>query len=220
MVGGVKQFMVCPSEVVMLSRQPNSTASSPLAASESHNQLPLTRTQRSQSMKITFPNADGVQLAARLERPLAQPIRAYALFAHCFTCSKNLNAAVNISRALTQAGIAVLRFDFTGLGESEGDFADTNFSSNVGDLVAAAKYLEDEFDAPQLLVGHSLGGAAVLQAASQLPSVRAVATVAAPADPDHVRKLFTGKEDVIEEQGIAEVSLAGRAFTIKKAVFG
>jgi len=167
-------------------------------------------------MKITFPNADGVQLAARLERPLAYPIRAYALFAHCFTCSKNLNAAVNISRALTQAGIAVLRFDFTGLGESEGDFADTNFSSNVEDLVAAAKYLEDEFDAPQLLVGHSLGGAAVLQAARHLPSVRAVATVAAPANPEHIRRLFTSEEDVIEEQGVAEVCLAGREFTIKK----
>lgn len=167
-------------------------------------------------MKITFPNADGVQLAAQLELPQVRPIRAYALFAHCFTCSKNLNAAVNISRALTHAGIAVLRFDFTGLGESEGDFADSNFSSNVEDLVAAARYLEQKHEAPQLLVGHSLGGAAVLQAASHLPSVRAVATIAAPADPEHVRTLFTGKEDAINEQGIAEVSLAGRAFTIKK----
>ncbi|MEM6428805.1 MAG: bifunctional alpha/beta hydrolase/OsmC family protein [Deinococcota bacterium] len=167
-------------------------------------------------MNLTFPNAQGVQLAARLEQPLAQPTRAYALFAHCFTCSKNLNAAVNISRALTQAGIAVLRFDFTGLGESEGDFADSNFSSNVDDLVAAAQYLSTSYAPPQLLVGHSLGGAAVLHAAAQLDSVKAVATMAAPANPVHVRQLFTDHEDEIEARGSAEVRLAGRTFTIKQ----
>ncbi|MEM7739071.1 MAG: alpha/beta fold hydrolase [Deinococcota bacterium] len=167
-------------------------------------------------MNLTFPNAQGVQLAARLEQPLAQPTRAYALFAHCFTCSKNLNAAVNISRALTQAGIAVLRFDFTGLGESKGDFADTNFSSNVDDLVAAAQFLSENYEPPQLLVGHSLGGAAVLHTAAQLDSVKAVATVAAPANPLHVRQLFTDHENEIEAQGSAEVRLAGRTFTIKQ----
>ena len=169
-----------------------------------------------QSKKFQFDNRDGQSLSARLDLPDAgQPI-AYALFAHCFTCSKNLSAVGHISRALTPEGIAVLRFDFTGLGESEGDFADTNFSSNVEDLVDAAQYLGREYQSPEILLGHSFGGAAVLQAALQLPSVRAVATIGAPFEPQHAAHLFTHKLDEIEAEGEAEVVLAGRPFTIKK----
>ena len=120
-----------------------------------------------QSQRITFPGASGALLSARLSLPADGEVRACALFAHCFTCSKDLKAAVNISRAMTQQGIAVMRFDFTGLGESEGDFAGTTFSSNIEDLIAAASFMEAEFDAPAILVGHSLGGAAVLQAAAR-----------------------------------------------------
>ncbi|PSR13783.1 MAG: osmotically inducible protein C, partial [Bacteroidetes bacterium] len=138
------------------------------------------------SEKITFPNQTGQQLAARLELPVNQHPHTYALFAHCFTCSKNLTAVRHISRALNQAGIAVLRFDFTGLGDSEGDFSATNFSSNLSDLVAAANYLQQNYQAPALLIGHSWGGAAVLHVADQLPSVKAVATIGAPFDPAHV----------------------------------
>jgi putative redox protein len=167
-------------------------------------------------MKITFENATGRALSAQLEMPAdGQPI-AYALFAHCFTCSKDLKAAVAISRALCQKGIATLRFDFTGLGQSEGTFADTTFSTNVDDLVAAADYLADQHEAPRLLVGHSLGGAAVLKAAGRLKSVRAVATVAAPVDPVHTTHLFDGSLDEIRETGQATVTLAGRSFTVRK----
>lgn len=166
--------------------------------------------------KITFENASGQKLGARLDVPVdGQPV-AYALFAHCFTCTKNLKAVGNISRALTRAGIAVLRFDFTGLGESEGDFADTNFSSNVADLVEAAQFLKANYQAPKILIGHSLGGAAVLQAAAQIPSSVAVATLAAPGEPSHVARLLGSKKEAIEAQGQAEVTLAGRTFTIKK----
>ncbi len=166
--------------------------------------------------KLTFPGASGVDLAARLEVPDSEPPRAYALFAHCFTCTKNLKAVSNISTALVAAGIAVLRFDFTGLGESEGDFADTNFSSNVADLVAAATFLEEHYTAPALLVGHSLGGAAVLQAAAQLDAVRAVVTVAAPCDPAHVTHLLAESRAEIEQQGVATVTIGGRSFTITR----
>lgn len=168
------------------------------------------------SFKLQFPNAEGQMLSAKLEMPVDKKPKAYALFAHCFTCSKNFMAVTNISRALTSKGIAVLRFDFTGLGDSEGDFADTNFSSNVQDLIVAAEYLKSRYEAPKLLVGHSLGGAAVLIAASQLPYVTAVSTVGAPADPPHVKHLFEGALDEIEVEGKAKVSLGGRPFTIKK----
>jgi uncharacterized OsmC-like protein/alpha/beta superfamily hydrolase len=168
------------------------------------------------SQKLTFHNADGMELAAHLDLPVDGRPRAYALFAHCFTCSKNLRAVGNIARALTQDRIAVLRFDFTGLGESEGDFADTNFSSNVADLVAAAQFLEAEYSAPKLLIGHSLGGAAVLQAAHSIPSVAAVVTIGAPADPGHVAHLLESSREEIEREGKAVVKLAGRGFTIKK----
>ncbi|NIR43674.1 MAG: alpha/beta fold hydrolase, partial [Gemmatimonadetes bacterium] len=141
---------------------------------------------------------------------------AYALFAHCFTCSKNYKAVVNISRALAQARIGVLRFDFTGLGESEGDFADTTFSSNIDDLVAAAEFMERELEAPAILIGHSLGGAAVLQAAQRIPACKAVVTIAAPAEPQHVIRHLKSSLEQIRESGSAEVMLAGRPFTITK----
>ncbi len=168
------------------------------------------------SQKLRFTGADGAQLAARLELPIDGRPLAFAIFAHCFTCTKNLNAVGNISRALSREGIAVLRFDFTGLGESEGDFADTNFSSNVADLLAAAAFLEADYQAPQILIGHSLGGAAVLQAAGQLASVKAVATIGAPSDPAHVKHLLRCSLESIEERGIADVEIAGRSFTLKK----
>jgi uncharacterized OsmC-like protein/pimeloyl-ACP methyl ester carboxylesterase len=165
---------------------------------------------------ITFPSASGERLSARLELPAGGPPVATALFAHCFTCTKNIKAAVNISRALAAERIAVLRFDFTGLGESEGDFADTNFSSNVADVIAAGRFLESEMEGPSILVGHSLGGAAVLHAAQALDSVKAVATIGAPADPAHVVKHMHESLEEIEERGEAEVLLAGRPFRIKR----
>ena len=166
--------------------------------------------------KLTFENDQGDHLAARLDLPVDGTPIAYALFAHCFTCSKNLKAVANISRALTRQGIAVLRFDFTGLGESEGDFADTNFSSNIDDLAAAAVFLEEKHEAPSILVGHSLGGAAVLQVARQIDSVKAVATIGAPYDPQHVEHLFEYSLGEIEQQGLARVNIGGRPFTVKK----
>ncbi|MEM9122369.1 MAG: alpha/beta fold hydrolase [Pseudomonadota bacterium] len=167
------------------------------------------------SDKVVFTGSQGVDLAGRLERP-AGPIKAYALFAHCFSCSKDVFAPNRIAKRLAALGYAVLRFDFTGLGQSDGDFANTNFSSNVEDLIAAAEFLSATYEAPKLLVGHSLGGAAVLVAAPQLPSVRAVATIAAPADAAHVAHNFEEWIDTIEKDGEAEVSLAGRPFKIKR----
>lgn len=164
---------------------------------------------------IRFSGALGNMLAARLDLPSGAPV-AFALFAHCFTCSKDTLAAPRISDALTTHGIGVLRFDFTGLGSSEGDFANTNFSSNIADLVAAAKWLREQHQAPQILVGHSLGGAAVLAAAHELPEARAVATIGAPLDPGHVRHLFEPAMSEIEAAGEAEVVLAGRKFRVKK----
>lgn len=168
-------------------------------------------------IKLEFPNADGQTLAGLLETPPGpvQTLR-YALFAHCFTCNKDLAAATRISRALAARGIAVLRFDFTGLGNSDGDFANTNFSSNVSDLLVAAATLEKRFEAPALLIGHSLGGAAVLAAASRLPSVEAVVTIAAPATAAHVKHLFSGKRDELEATGEAQVQIGQRRFRIRR----
>lgn len=168
------------------------------------------------SEKITFPNAQGLQLAARVDLPDDGNIRAAALFAHCFTCSKNLSAVSNIARALTDQGIAVFRFDFTGLGDSEGDFSATNFSTNLMDLEEAAKHMAAIQRAPQILIGHSLGGAAVLRVARRLASVRAVVTIGAPADPQHVSHLVQSKEDTIRSEGEAEVNIGGRPFTIQR----
>jgi putative redox protein len=168
-----------------------------------------------QDKKVTFENDDGHTLSGLMALPATAP-KACALFAHCFTCSKNLKAATNIARALTDSGIAVLRFDFTGLGQSEGDFADTNFSSNVSDLLAAVRFLEENYRAPEILLGHSLGGTAILQAAADVPSAVAVATIGSPSEPDHVRHLFSGAEETLRAEGIAEVSLGGRPFTIRQ----
>ncbi len=166
--------------------------------------------------KITFKNKNGFELSALLEVPLNQQPKAYALFAHCFTCNKNFNAVKQVVKALTRDGFAVLSFDFTGLGQSDGDFSDTNFSSNVDDLIAAAEFLEEQFKAPKLLVGHSLGGAAVLVASDLISSVQAVATIGAPSSPNHVQNLFETNLQEIEKAGIAKVSIGGRPFTIKK----
>src|SRR2546430_860622 len=167
------------------------------------------------SRPVTFPGAFGTSLAARLDAPVGPPL-AYAIFAHCFTCSKERKAATAISAALAEKGFAVLRFDFTGLGGSEGDFANTNFSSNVDDLVAAADFLRREHRAPALLVGHSLGGTAVLAAASRIPEAAAVATIGSPFDPDHVLGLIKDSLEKIDAEGDARVGIAGRDFRIKK----
>jgi uncharacterized OsmC-like protein/pimeloyl-ACP methyl ester carboxylesterase len=167
--------------------------------------------------RFDFPNPQGDKLAALLDRPDG-PIRAVALFAHCFTCGKDIKAARFIARGLTLRGVAVLRFDFTGLGASEGEFANTTFSSNVDDLVAAADHLRENVGAPAILIGHSLGGAAVLAAAHRIPDVRAVVTIAAPFDPAHVAGLFGGRTAEILSQGEVEVSLAGRPFRIRRAL--
>ncbi len=165
--------------------------------------------------RLEFPGSAGAMLAARLDRPIGR-VRATALFAHCFTCSKDLAAVTRIARALAARGIAVLRFDFTGLGHSEGEFASTNFSSNVSDLVCAADSMRERGTPPDLLIGHSLGGAAVLAAAARVPEARAVATIGAPAEPAHVEKLFTVSRETILREGEAEVELAGRRFTIQR----
>src|SRR5688500_6553795 len=166
------------------------------------------------SKTVHFPAAQGHTLTGRLEMPPGQP-RAFALFAHCFTCSKDSKGAAFVSQALAARGIAVLRFDFTGLGQSGGDFADSNFSSNVDDIVCAARFLEQKYSAPQLLVGHSLGGAAVLAAAEQLPEARAVATIGAPYDPRHVEHLLENKEELLTK-GEATVDIGGRPFHVRR----
>ena len=168
-----------------------------------------------QNKKIVFENQRGQALSGILDLPAAAPV-AYALFAHCFTCSKNLKAATNIARTLTDAGIAVLRFDFTGLGQSEGEFSDTNFSSNVDDLLAAISYLEREHEGPAILVGHSLGGTAVLQAAAKVDSAVAVVTIGAPSEPAHVAHMLAGSEDALRDRGEATVNLGGRPFLMKQ----
>ncbi|WP_430869188.1 bifunctional alpha/beta hydrolase/OsmC family protein [Demequina aurantiaca] len=163
--------------------------------------------------RVEFVGSQGEKLAGRLELPEGEPL-AYALFAHCFTCGKDSVAATRISRALTSAGVAVLRFDFTGLGHSGGDFGNSNFTTNVEDLVRAAGYLRSDHAAPSILIGHSLGGAATLVAAPQIPEVQAVVTIGAPADPAHVLELMPDSLAQLEENGSAEVSLGGRSFRI------
>ncbi len=165
--------------------------------------------------RLQFANAKGEKLAALIDLPLGKPV-AFALFAHCFTCGKDNLAAKHIAERLAMCGIGVLRFDFTGLGMSEGEFADTDFSSNVDDLVAAGDHLRKTYGAPAILIGHSLGGAAALAAAHRIPDARAVVTIAAPSDPAHVVGLFKDHVDEIREQGQVEVQLAGRPFRIKR----
>lgn len=167
-----------------------------------------------QSLKLSFANGGGRRLAANLDLPPAAAPKFYALFSHCFTCSRNLPAIVHISRTLARAGIAVLRFDFTGLGESEGDFSATHFSSNVADVVAAARFLEKEYGAPSLLIGHSLGGTAMLVAAAQIPSSKAVAVLAAPYEPTHLFHHFAAARAILEQGGEAEITVAGKSYRI------
>lgn len=169
------------------------------------------------SEKINFNNQSGETLAAVIEWPEDEQPLGFALFAHCFTCSKSNVAAVNISRALSRRRIAVLRFDFTGLGDSAGEFAATSFSHNVADIVAASAFLTDNYQPPEILVGHSLGGAAVLHATSQIASVKAVATIGAPFHPQHAQQLFESASEEIETTGEAQVKIDGRPFTIRKA---
>ena len=165
--------------------------------------------------RAEFMSKAGRMLVGRIDRPAGKP-RAWALFAHCFTCGKDLPSAQIIAETLAAEGIAVLRFDFTGLGGSAGDFANTNFSSNLDDLMSAADWLRDNEDAPSLLIGHSLGGAAALAIGQDIPELRAVATIGAPSDPDHIRHLFGEHVQAIEEKGEVEVKLAGRPFTVRK----
>lgn len=166
--------------------------------------------------RVTFPSVTGQQLSGRLVYP-AGPPQGVALFAHCFTCGKDLGSAVRVSKELARRGFLVMRFDFTGLGESEGEFGDTTFSSTIDDVVAAANWLRETYTAPSVLVGHSLGGAAVICAAKQINEVRAVTTIGAPADPGHVTHLLADNIEAIERDGEATVSLAGRPFQIKQA---
>lgn len=168
-----------------------------------------------ETRKTKIEAREGVKLAGALELPRGRP-RAYALFAHCFTCSKDILAAREIARALRDHGFAVLRFDFTGLGASEGEFGDTNFTSNVEDLVSAADYLRRDFEAPAILIGHSLGGAAAIVAALKIPEIKGVAVIGAPAEAAHVAKHFGDKREEIEREGEALTPLAGRHFTIRK----
>ena len=165
--------------------------------------------------QLEFANSKGEKLAALIDLPLGKP-NAFALFAHCFTCGKDNLAAKRISERLAMSGIGVLRFDFTGLGASEGEFANTHFSSNVDDLVAAADYLRKSRGSPAILIGHSLGGAAMLAAAHRIPEARALVTIAAPYEPAHVTGLFKEHIDQIRSQGEVEVSLAGRPFRVKR----
>jgi fermentation-respiration switch protein FrsA (DUF1100 family) len=170
----------------------------------------MARTER-----VTFEGSSGGQLAARLDLTEGDP-KAYALFAHCFTCSKESFAASRISRALTDHGVAVLRFDFTGLGSSEGDFANTNFSSNIEDLIRAAEFLGQDHRPPRLLIGHSLGGAAVLAGAVQVPEAVGVVTIGAPFEPGHVTALLGSAKDAIESGDVVPVEIGGRQFTITR----
>jgi len=168
------------------------------------------------SHRLKIPNRQGLTLSASLDLPLGERPKAYAIFAHCFTCGKNLKAQRNISLAMTQNGFAVLRFDFAGVGHSGGEFIDTNFSTNVRDILDVADYLEKHHEGPALLVGHSLGGAAVLLAASRLEGVKAVATLGAPAEPRHVRHLFSAIEERVRNEGEGQILIGGKEISIRK----
>lgn len=165
--------------------------------------------------RFEFRNRHGLALSARLDRPAEAPV-AYALFAHCFTCGKDIKAAYHIARALNRDGLGVVRFDFTGLGASQGVFADTNFSSNVADLIDAGDFMTSQDMAPHLLIGHSLGGAAVIKAAREIASVRAVVAIAAPSDPAHLTRHLEQIREPLAHQGAAEIDIAGRRLKIKE----
>tara|TARA_R110002124_G_scaffold225394_3_gene390742 strand:- start:135 stop:1358 length:1224 start_codon:yes stop_codon:yes gene_type:complete len=168
------------------------------------------------SKNIVIPNRKGYALNAYLELPTNQKPSDYAIFAHCFTCHSNLNAVRNISQALANQGYGVVRFDFTGLGRSKGEFVDSNFSANIADLEDVHQYMTDNFKAPSLLVGHSLGGAAVLVAANQIEAVKAVVTIGAPAEADHVKYLFSTLVDPASGEEAFDVNIGGRPFRINQ----
>lgn len=165
---------------------------------------------------LHFNNRHGLALSARLDTPRDGAAVAYAIFAHCFTCGKDIKAAYHIAHALNREGIGVLRFDFTGLGASQGDFAETNFSSNVADLIDAARYMKSQAMPPQILIGHSLGGAAVIQAAPSIPEVRAVVAIAAPSDPGHLTRHLERIREPLQQQGEADITIGERTLTIKR----
>ncbi|GAA4362853.1 bifunctional alpha/beta hydrolase/OsmC family protein [Kangiella marina] len=166
--------------------------------------------------KVNFTTKDGFELSGVIHFPEHRVTQAYALFAHCFTCTKNINSAVNIANALADEGIATLRFDFTGLGASKGDFADTSFTTNVNDLIDAANFLAADYEAPQIIIGHSLGGTAILAAAKDISSAKAVATIGSPASPEHVLHQLEPELQTLKEKGEATIKLAGRPFTFKQ----
>jgi len=166
--------------------------------------------------RVSFKAEDGHNLSGVLHFPIDGQVKAYALFAHCFTCTKNINAATNIAQAMARAGIATLRFDFTGLGASKGKFANTSFSSNINDLIAAASFLETKYEAPQIIVGHSLGGTAVLYAAQKIASIKAVASIAAPASPAHVLHLLAPKLEELANEGEAQIDIGGYKQTFRQ----
>lgn len=165
--------------------------------------------------RVTFTNARGQTLAGRIDYPVTGDPIGFVLYAHCFTCSKELRAIGRIASTLAGHGLAMLRFDFTGLGDSEGDFADTNFTTNVEDIISAAHYLRDHHEPAEIVIGHSLGGAAALAAVPSLPGVRSVVTIGAPATPQHIERHIAEDLDKIRVEGSAQVQLAGRTFTIK-----
>jgi len=169
------------------------------------------------TVSVQFKNKAGHALSARLELPVGYKAEHFAIFAHCFTCGKNSKASTVISRQLTLKGIAVLRFDFTGLGQSEGDFGDSGFTSNIYDLVSAAEFLKNEYHAPDLLIGHSLGGTAVIHASAHIPSIKAICTIGSPFEASHVKHLLNSKTEEIEEKGKAMVDIGGRPFEISKS---
>ncbi len=168
------------------------------------------------TIRIKIPNQENKFLSARLELPVDKKPHNFAIFAHCFTCNKDLHPVRNISRALTSNGFGVLRFDFTGLGESEGDFSETNFSSNISDLLIVNQYLTQNYKSPSVIIGHSLGGAAAIVSGSQIDSVKAIATIGAPSSVPHVKHLIKDNVDEINEKGFAKVFIGGRPFTLRK----
>ena len=166
--------------------------------------------------KVAFKNKAGFKISGRMDLPADREPLAYALFAHCFTCTKNLKSVAHICRALTDRGFAVLRFDFTGLGESQGDFSETNFSTNIEDLVVAADFMKETFEPPDILIGHSLGGAAVLHAGSSIESAKAIVTIGAPSDPAHIKQSLKDSHLKIKKEGKAEIAIGGKSITVKK----
>ena len=167
------------------------------------------------SLRFSFENASGLQLAAIVDLPIL-PIKYFALYAHCFSCGKDILVAARIARSLAAKGIAVMRFDFTGIGSSEGSFEESNFTNNCLDIVAATEYMRQHYQAPRLLIGHSLGGTAMLNAAEHIPEAAAIVSIAAPASPDHVLSHFESEVDKLEKQEKVDIELANKTLTISR----